>query len=104
MQPQSSSGHIENGHNPIVIDDELCIRCPLCDIVCPGDIIIRGQVNKVDLPTVRYPAECWYCGLCEQSCPTGAITIVFPDNMLRPKVSFTDLIAHQHGAGTVKAQ
>lgn len=85
----------ERAHNPIVIDDELCIRCPLCDIVCPGDIIIRGERVKVDPPTVAYPAECWYCGLCEQSCPTDAITIVFPERMIRPPLTFADLV----GAG-----
>lgn len=78
-------------YNPIIIDEDLCIRCPLCDIVCPGDIIVRGKVNKVDLPIVKYPEECWYCGLCEQSCPTGAITIVFPAQMLSPAVSFNEL-------------
>ena len=78
-------------YNPILIDAELCIRCPLCDIVCPGDIIVRGAINKVDLPDVRYPTESWYCGLCEQACPTGAITIMFPEQMLRPTVTFAEL-------------
>ncbi len=82
----------DRSHNPIVIDDELCIRCPLCDIVCPGDIIIRGERTKIDPPVVAYPAECWYCGLCEQSCPTSAITIVFPDRMIDPPLTFADLV------------
>ncbi len=82
----------ERFHNPINIDDELCIRCPLCDIVCPGDIIVRGPVAKVDPPTVVHPAECWYCGLCEQSCPTNAITIIFPERMLEPPIAFADLV------------
>lgn len=71
-------------HNPVQISDELCIRCPVCDLVCPGDIIYFTPKSK-ELPEVRYPAECWYCGLCEQKCPTNAITIVFPEQMLHPE-------------------
>ncbi len=71
-------------HNPIVISDALCIRCPVCDLVCPGDIIYKVPPGSKELPDVRYPAECWYCGLCEQKCPTDAITIVFPAAMLAP--------------------
>lgn len=68
-------------HNPIKVNPDTCISCPICDYVCPGDIIYR-PTGANDLPNVMYPDECWYCGLCEQHCPTDAITIVFPDHML----------------------
>lgn len=68
-------------HNPIQINPDTCIRCMICDYVCPGDIIYKTPRSS-DLPVIKYPDECWYCGLCEQACPTAAITIVFPEQML----------------------
>lgn len=67
--------------NPVLINPETCIRCMICDFVCPGDIIYK-EPRSGELPVVKYADECWYCGLCEQSCPTQAITIVFPEHML----------------------
>ncbi len=81
-------------HNPIVIDDASCIRCVICDFVCPGDIIHKTP-DKELLPEVRYPDQCWYCGLCEQVCPTDAISIVFPDNMLNSTVQVIELLGEE---------
>jgi NAD-dependent dihydropyrimidine dehydrogenase PreA subunit len=72
-------------HNPIVIDEKLCIRCNLCDWICPGDIIYKIENDKTTMPEVVYPDECWYCGLCQSICPTEAIKIVFPDVMINNK-------------------
>jgi formate hydrogenlyase subunit 6/NADH:ubiquinone oxidoreductase subunit I len=69
-------------HNPIKIDVDLCIRCNLCDWICPGDIIYKDENDKTTLPVIAYPDECWYCGLCESTCPTKAITVIFPEVML----------------------
>ena len=55
----------------------------LCDYVCPGDVI-HQEPRADQLPVIAYPDECWYCGLCEQACPSDAITIVFPQEMLAP--------------------
>jgi NAD-dependent dihydropyrimidine dehydrogenase PreA subunit len=70
------------GHNPIKIDETLCIRCNLCDWICPGDIIHKIENDKTTLPVVVYPDECWYCGLCESTCPTDAIEVIFPKEMI----------------------
>lgn len=78
-------------HIPVLIDAEKCIRCLICDLVCPGDIIYKDP-TKDSLPVVRYPEECWYCGLCEQECPTDAIEIVFHPMMLNPTRTMADLI------------
>lgn len=78
-------------YNPVVIDPQACIRCMICDYVCPGDIIHK-EPRSPELPDVRFPDECWYCGLCEQACPTDAITIVFPEHMLDCHTPVHDLL------------
>jgi adenylylsulfate reductase subunit B len=79
-------------HNPIVIDEKLCIRCNLCDWICPGDIIYKIENDKTTMPEVVYPDECWYCGLCQSTCPTNAITIVFPEVMINNKSDVVRLL------------
>lgn len=81
----------EEVHNPIQITDELCIRCVICDFVCPGDIIYKEKGSD-ELPEIRYAQQCWYCGMCEQACPTDAITIVFPESMLRCETEVRSLL------------
>jgi adenylylsulfate reductase subunit B len=77
-------------HNPIKINEALCIRCNLCDWICPGDVIYKEEDNKETLPVIVYPQECWYCGLCDSICPVDAITVVFPEQMLHNK---SDVVA-----------
>ena len=77
-------------HNPIKINEALCIRCNLCDWICPGDVIYKEEDNKETLPVIVYPQECWYCGLCNSICPVDAITVVFPEQMLHNK---SDVVA-----------
>jgi NAD-dependent dihydropyrimidine dehydrogenase PreA subunit len=79
-------------YNPIKIDAQLCIRCNLCDWICPGDIIYKEENDKTTMPVVAYPDECWYCGLCESICPTKAITVLFPDVMLHNKTDVVSLL------------
>jgi NAD-dependent dihydropyrimidine dehydrogenase PreA subunit len=79
-------------HNPIVIDPQKCVRCDLCDWMCPGDLIYHEEGNKDKLPVVKYPDECWYCGLCQSICPTQAITVVFPEEMVDNQTDVTSLL------------
>jgi len=79
-------------HNPIKIGEELCIRCNLCDWICPGDIIHKIENDKTTMPVVAYPDECWYCGLCESTCPTNAIEVIFPERMLDNKTDVVTLL------------
>ena len=46
-------------HNPIEINPETCVRCNLCDWICPGDIIYKEEDNRETLPVIAYPDECW---------------------------------------------
>lgn len=79
-------------HNPIAIDAKKCIRCNLCDWICPGDIIYKEEDNKETMPVIVYPDECWYCGLCESICPTDAIEVIFPERMIHNKSNVVDLL------------
>ncbi len=65
---------------PANIDIESCNGCGLCDDGCPGDVIHMSADGTV--AEVAYPDECWHCGICRMDCPTGAVTYVFPREML----------------------
>jgi len=70
---------------PIAFDYSLCDGCGICDGVCPGDVIHMAppvEEGADPLPVLPYADECWHCGSCRQDCPTDAITIVFPPDML----------------------
>ncbi|MBM3343467.1 MAG: 4Fe-4S dicluster domain-containing protein [Betaproteobacteria bacterium] len=84
--------HTAAAHNPIKIDADRCVKCVLCDWICPGDLIYKDENEKTTLPVVRYPDECWYCGLCQSICPTDAITVVFPEKMLHNQTDVATLL------------
>ena len=65
---------------PPVINLEKCDGCARCDVACPGDVIYYDRADKK--PVVKYPKECWHCGACRLDCPTGAISFVFPLEMV----------------------
>ena len=85
-------GGAAGAYNPIQIDPNSCIRCTLCDWVCPGDIIYKEEGDREALPVVAFPDECWYCGHCESVCPTHAITIVFPEQILHNTTDVMSLL------------
>jgi len=63
---------------PPQIDKTLCQRCGTCYDICPQDIF--GH-REEEIPTVDYPAECWYCGSCVIDCPVEAISLRLPLQM-----------------------
>jgi adenylylsulfate reductase subunit B len=67
---------------PPVFDMEKCTGCGLCDALCPADAIYMKERGEQKEPYLKYPQECWHCGSCRQDCPEGAITIIFPPDML----------------------
>ncbi len=62
---------------PIAIDAAKCIGCNRCADICQVDIFMHCE-EKGKPPKVLYPGECWYCGCCVMSCPTGAIKLSHP--------------------------
>lgn len=53
----------------IRINQEKCVGCGKCSIVCPGTLIsIRNQKANMD-----YPRDCWGCASCVKECNIGAI-------------------------------
>ena len=83
--------------NPIRIDEQKCVRCDLCDWICPGDLIYHAEGDKTQLPVVVYPDECWYCGLCQSICPTQAIEVIFPERMLHNRTDVVELLGKVEG-------
>jgi adenylylsulfate reductase, subunit B len=65
---------------PPVIDKKKCKGCATCYANCPGDLFVFHKKEK--LPELKYPDECWHCGVCRMDCPEKAIRIVFPLEML----------------------
>ncbi|MCD7746929.1 MAG: 4Fe-4S binding protein [Firmicutes bacterium] len=63
--------------SPLRFDEKLCVCCGRCAAICQSDVMMpSGEAGRH--PIVLYPGECWYCGRCVMSCPTGAVTLHHP--------------------------
>jgi ferredoxin len=64
-----------------VVDKELCNRCGLCVDSCPCHAIEMGEEGPIfhcSDECAKLPACALDCGaVCEEACPTGAITCSF---------------------------
>ena len=65
---------------PPRIDKSKCIACNTCAQICCMNVF--GPVVSGQIPTVRYPEECWHCRACVMDCPTQAITLRYPLPMM----------------------
>ncbi len=55
-----------------VVDEDKCIKCWLCWLYCPEDVISEGENGfpQIDL------TFCKGCGVCADVCPVDAIRMV----------------------------
>ena len=57
------------------IDAFNCISCELCIRVCPNNVLGLDDIR--DRPVLVNPDQCEYSGVCEEICPTGAISLTY---------------------------
>jgi len=55
-----------------ILNQEKCVKCLLCWVYCPEPAIHRHEDNSVEIDY----KFCKGCGICENVCPTKAITMV----------------------------
>ncbi len=60
----------------IQINQEACNGCGICADICPCDVFRLNEESG--LSEAKYEGDCWYCGACEQDCPTQAIQVDLP--------------------------
>lgn len=60
----------------IEINLKYCNGCGSCYDTCPQDVF--GWNKEERMPIIKYPDECWYCGVCRTECSEEAITVHTP--------------------------
>ena len=65
----------EGYRGAVVIDAEKCTGCGLCVRDCPAEALELEKDSRTSFKLIHYPARCAYCGECELSCRTGAISL-----------------------------
>ena len=69
----------------VTIDLDLCDGCNICTRSCPVDVLRFDEGTRKAY--VAYPTDCHVCFLCEDDCPTHAITVAFgTDNPRRTSI------------------
>ena len=76
------------------LDEERCIKCTLCAIECPINIIFidwhneKNPQGKNEKVLDRFDVDlkrCMFCGLCEEACPTNPKSIWLRTKTLRAR-------------------
>ncbi len=61
-------------HEPIIanVDEEVCMGCGICEVLCPYSAI---EIDKQEKVAKINPALCEGCGTCCAACPSGALEL-----------------------------
>ena len=82
--PEQSKEPSERFRGMFRLDEERCIKCTLCAIECPINIIYidwhseKNAEGKAEKKLDRFDLDmkrCMFCGLCEEACPTNPRSI-----------------------------
>lgn len=58
----------------VVRDDQKCIHCGACVVLCPSDALV---VDRTTMEVRFDDGQCIACEICVRSCPTRAMEIHF---------------------------
>jgi len=56
----------------LALDQEKCVGCGICLVVCPHDVIRMSKKHAF----IEDRDACMECGACAKNCPTEAVTVV----------------------------
>ncbi len=65
-------------------DQEKCIGCGLCSIICPHGVFVGRKGNKADMVSRE---RCMECGACMRNCPSGAIIVEAGEGCVRAVIN-----------------
>ncbi|RLI45990.1 hypothetical protein DRO69_04085 [Candidatus Bathyarchaeota archaeon] len=74
----------------LVLDDDRCIGCGICEIICPKQSPklsppVTRDGRLVQKPCVDFEADkCVFCGVCVDLCPTNALKMEINDEPRLP--------------------
>ncbi len=77
--PEQAKEPSDRFRGMFLLDEERCIKCTLCAIECPINIIFidwhneKNEQGKNEKVLDRFDVDlkrCMFCGLCEEACPT----------------------------------
>jgi len=72
------------GRHELMADEEgnmLCTACLACERVCPDRLIVVNSIRNPETKKLELvgflcdESRCYFCGLCEDVCPNGAIRL-----------------------------
>lgn len=81
------SGAMRRVNNRVVLDDERCMGCMMCAMLCPFGAISANDGSKS-------PVKCDHCAMleklekepaCVAACPTAALVFVEPERFARDR-------------------
>lgn len=92
----------------LAFSEEKCTVCTLCEKACPLDCIsvagvkLEGRKGRAPIRFDLKEAACMYCGLCVESCTTGAL--LFTEEFEGASFQLSDLNRNMVESGLSEAR